>query len=130
MPIKAPQAQRLGHLIQKTRHTRKLSLRQLSTMAGIPRSTIERLEKGEIARPRPDLLSSLAHSLAIPIADLYAVVSYSAPHDLPSFAPYMRARYGDLPPAALDELTRFFEALAAREGVRLEGPSNHEDEDR
>lgn len=130
MPIKAQQAQRLGHLIQETRHSRKLSLRQLSSAAGIPRSTIERIEHGEIARPRPDLLSSLAEALTIPVADLYAIVNYTAPHDLPSFAPYLRARYGDLPSAAVDELTHYFERLATREGIRLDGPANREDENR
>lgn len=123
-------AARLGQLIQQTRHTRQLSLRQLSSMSGIPRNTINRIEQGAIARPRPDMLTAVAKALMIPIADVYAIVSYSAPHDLPAFAPYLRARYRDLSPSAIEDLTHYFEDLAAREGVRLDGPPNGEDENR
>lgn len=126
----AESATRLGHLIQQARHTRKLSLRQLSSMSGIPRNTIYRIEHGATARPRPDVLTAVANVLMIPIEDIYAIVSYPAPHDLPTFAPYLRARYSDLPIEAIEELTRYFEDLAKREGVRLDGPPNHEDENR
>ena len=50
--------------------------------------------------------------------------------ELPSYAPYLRARYGDLSDQAIDDLTAYFEDLASREGVRLDGPQNGEDEAR
>jgi transcriptional regulator with XRE-family HTH domain len=130
MQKQAEPAARLGLLIQQTRQSQRLSLRRLGSMSGIPHSTIVRIERGEIARPRPDMLTALAKTLTIPIADLYAMVQYSAPHDLPSFAPYLRARYSDLPAQAIEELSRYFQHLASREGVSLEGPPNHEDENR
>jgi len=99
-------------------------------MVGISYRTIDRIERGEVARPRPDVLTTLARVLMIPIADLYATVNYSTPHDLPALAPYLRARYRDLSPEAIEELTGYFERLAAREGVRLDGPANKEDEKR
>lgn len=126
----AEPAVRLGQLIRQTRQSKKLSLRRLSSMSGIPRSTIDRIEQGAIARPRPDVLTALGRVLLIPVADLYATVHYSAPHDLPSFAPYLRVRYRDLQPEAIDELTQYFETLAEREGIRLDGPPNGEDEAR
>lgn len=128
MQRNAEAATRLGQLIQQARQSRKLSLRQLSSMSGIPRSTIDRIERGEIARPRPDILTSLAHTLSVPVSDLYAIVQYSSPHDLPSFAPYLRARYGDLSAEGIAELTRYFQSLAKRDGIRLDGPANSEDE--
>ena len=121
-------AVRLGQLIRQTRQSKNLSLRRLSAMSGIPYRTIDRVEHGEIARPRPDLLTSLAKTLSIPLADLYAIVHYSSPHDLPAFEPYMRARYQDFSPSAIAELTRYFENLANRDGVRMDGPPNGEDE--
>jgi len=126
----AEPAARLGQLIKQTRQSKHLSLRRLGSMSGIPHSTIVRIERGEIARPRPDVLTALARTLLIPIADVYAMVHYSAPHDLPSFAPYLRARYSDLPARAIEELSHYFENLASREGVRLDGPPDHEDETR
>lgn len=126
----AESAARLGQLIQQTRQSKQLSLRRLGSMSGVPYRTIDRIERGEIARPRPDVLTALARALVIPIADVYAIVHYSAPHDLPSFAPYLRVRYRDLSPSAIDELTRYFERLADRDGVRLDGPPNGEDEKR
>ncbi|HTL42094.1 MAG TPA: helix-turn-helix transcriptional regulator [Pseudolysinimonas sp.] len=126
----AESAARLGQLIQQTRQSKHLSLRRLGSMCGIPYRTIDRIERGEIARPRPDVLTALARALMIPTADVYAIVHYSAPHDLPSFAPYLRARYSDLPSSAIEELVDYFDSLAHREGVRLDGPANHEDEKR
>jgi len=126
----AEPAARLGQLIQQTRQSRNLSLRRLSSMSGVAHTTILKIERGGIARPRPDVLTALAQALEIPIADLFVIVSYSSPHDLPSFAPYLRARYRDLPPETINDLVAYFENLTAQEGIRLDGPPNKEDEQR
>lgn len=113
--------QRLARLLQKARLTLHLSQRSLSSMSGVPQTTIIRLEHGEVARPRPDVLSALASALALPLADVYAALDYEAPVELPSFAPYLRQRYGLLSSDAIEELSLFFENLARREGILEDG---------
>ncbi|GAA0993384.1 helix-turn-helix domain-containing protein [Subtercola frigoramans] len=124
----AETAQHLGEYLQKARHTTGLTIRQLSELSGVPRTTIGKIERGGTARPRPDLLTAVGTALNVPIADLYALANYPAPHNLPSFAPYLRARYHDLSPSTVEELEHYFVKLAQRDGVSLTGPQNGEDE--
>ena len=46
--------------------------------------------------------------------------------ELPSFRPYLRAKYHDLPPDAITELERNFADIARRYGT--DGPQDGEDE--
>ena len=52
----------------------------------------------------------LCEVLGVPIEDLYALAGYDSPKRLPSFQPYLRAKY-DLPPEAISDLERYFELL-------------------
>ncbi|MFB9705274.1 helix-turn-helix domain-containing protein, partial [Rhodococcus aetherivorans] len=54
----AETAQHLGEYLQKARHTTGLTIRQLSELSGVPRTTIGKIERGGTARPRPDLLTA------------------------------------------------------------------------
>jgi len=53
------------------------------------------------------------------------VAGYPVIEDLPSFTPYLRAKY-DLPDSAVSEMERFFARLAKKHGVQ--GPTGREDE--
>jgi len=124
-------ASRLGLLIQTTRQSKKLSLRSLASRCGIPFRTLAHIEHGDIARPRVDVLTAIATALNIPLADIYAAANIAIPGaELPAFPAYLRARYHDLPPAAVDELSRYFSTIARREGIHLDGPPAGTDENR
>jgi hypothetical protein len=59
--------------------------------------------------------------LQLPLEDLYSLAGYESPKGLPSFKPYMRAKY-DLPPEAVADLERYFEMLRNYYGVPKDKP--------
>lgn len=122
--------QNLGPVVKRARTDKGLSIRRLSERSNVPRTTIERIEQEKLTRPRPDILATLGRTLDIPIADLYALVGYPAPHELPSLGPYLRARYHGLSPQAVAEIDIYFRTLAEREGIILDDPQGGEDETR
>lgn len=105
-----------------------MSTRQLSAIAGVNDATIVRIEQGQFAAPSPEKLARLTEALGLKLADVFARAEYVAPSELPSFAPYLRSKYRDLPTGAVDELERFLQRLAKRHGIALEGPAPGEDE--
>ncbi|MBT9605906.1 helix-turn-helix transcriptional regulator [Microbacterium sp.] len=124
----AEPAQRLGQFIKQTRIKKGLSYRQVADFTGLANNTIWRIEHGEINQPRPEVLISIGRALNIPAADLYALANYPSPEKLPSFGPYLRARYQDLTPEQIAQLEGYFQALAAQSNISLDGPEPGEDE--
>jgi transcriptional regulator with XRE-family HTH domain len=118
----------LGQYLRAQREARGLGSRELARLAGIPDSTIVRIEQGLIASPRPDKLARIAQALGLSLADVYAHADYAVPRDLPALQPYLRAKYRDLPAEAADAITAYAERLAKRHGVDLAGPAPGEDE--
>lgn len=116
----------LGQLVRDRREALDLSLRQLGQRIGTTDTTVMRIESGEIANPRGEVLRALAEALDVPSADLFAAAGYTVPTELPSFRPYLRTKYADLPANALRELERNFAAIAKRYGST--GPAPGEDE--
>lgn len=122
------QAKTLGRLLRARREELGLSTRQLAEQADMNDATIVRIEQGAFAAPRPDKLSRIAEALGLSLADVFALADYTVPHDLPTFAPYLRAKYRTLPPKALRELQNYFDDLTARYGIDPAGPAPGEDE--
>lgn len=116
-PMNPEQAQALGHFLRTRRHALGLSTRRLATLADVPDSTIVRFEQGAYAAPSADKLARLAQALQVPLADIYALAAYVVPSDLPSIGPYLRAKYRDLSPEALDALSRDVAQVFVRHGI-------------
>lgn len=57
-------------LLDKIMYNKNLSIRQLSIMTGIPKSTISDIVSGK-TMPRIDTLEAIAKGLKIRISDLY-----------------------------------------------------------
>lgn len=122
------QAKNLGKVLRDRREALGLSLRQLSKIAEMPDVTILRFERGDHAAPAPDKLARLASALGLSLADIYALADYAVPADLPSFTPYLRTKYRDLPNEDVEAIERYAQKLAKKHGVSLSGPSPGEDE--
>ena len=56
-------------LLDKIMHERNLTVRQVSYMTGVPKSTISNIQNGHF--PRIDTMEQLAKGLKIKISDLY-----------------------------------------------------------
>jgi transcriptional regulator with XRE-family HTH domain len=119
---------RLGRRLKARRKQLGLSIRDLERMTDIDNTTIVRFEQGAYAAPAPDKLSRIAEALDLSLADVFALADYSVPSELPTFAPYLRTKYRDLPAPAVNELEKAFRQVAERHGYDPEGPAPGEDE--
>lgn len=112
----------LAAFIRRTREQSGLSQAGLARTAGIPRTTLIHIETGELGTPDPAKLQRIARALDIDAEDLFALADYASPSKLPTFGPYLRARWGDeLPPEARERLVEYFEMLRQRYGEDGDG---------
>ncbi len=122
------QAKQLGRKLRARREELGLSTRQLADQADMNDATIVRIEQGAFAAPRPDKLSRIAEALGLSLADVFALADYAVPDDLPSFQPYLRSKYRDMPTRAVEDLNKAFARIVKKHGYQPEGPRNLEDE--
>src|SRR5580765_103483 len=112
--------------IRVEREKRGLSVRSVARSVGTDMSRLVRLERGEVKVPRVDTLAKIARTLGLPLADLYGLAGYETTAELPSFTPYLRTKYRELPDDAVAEMEAFLARLQAKHG--LSGPIDGEDE--
>ena len=122
------QAKELGQRLRARREELGLSLRQLAEQADMNDATIVRIEQGAFAAPAPDKLARIAEALGLSLADVFALAEYAVPDDLPSFQPYLRSKYRDMPREAVDDLNKAFDRIVRRHGYDPAGPQDGEDE--
>lgn len=118
----------VGQLLRAARHGAGLSLGAVAARTGLAKSVVDKAERDLAQQPSPTTLAKLAEALKLNLADVYAAAGYDAPSELPTFAPYLRSKYRDLPPAARAELEQSFARVAAKYGVAATGPAPGEDE--
>jgi transcriptional regulator with XRE-family HTH domain len=113
--------QSLGEYVRERRESRGLDYYQAAERSGLNHTFWRKLEDGVYEAPSHRSLQAIAKTLAIPIEDLYGLAGYGIPARLPSFRPYLRARY-ELPPEAVAELERYFELLRNYYGIPKHEP--------
>jgi transcriptional regulator with XRE-family HTH domain len=126
--VNPDQAQELGRFLRHHRKALRLTTRALAEQVGVDRTTIIRLEKGEFARPNPDILRDIAEVLRISAADVFALADYALPTELPALRPYLRTKYRELPAEDVERIEAYAASLAKRHGIQLGGPAAREDE--
>lgn len=122
------QAKELGRTLRSAREALGISTVEVAKRAQMDQATISRLEAGAIAAPKPDKLARVAKALNLSAADLFASAEYTVPTDLPNMRPYLRTKYGQLPPEELEKIEEYARKIAKRNGVSLTGPAPGEDE--
>jgi transcriptional regulator with XRE-family HTH domain len=122
------QAKRFGEWLRSRRQEAGLGTTQLAKIVGVTDGTITRIEQGFIVTPAPDKLSRIAEALDLSLADVYAMAGYAVPDDLPSFQPYLRRKYRDMPAEAIDDLDKAFANIIKKHGYDPDGPRAGEDE--
>lgn len=113
--------QSLGGYIRDRRVARELSLADAADISGLHLSYWNKLENGHYEAPSPKHLQAIAHALNVSFEDLYGLAGYDIPERLPTFRPYLRAKY-ELPSEAVAELERYFELLRNYYGVPQDQP--------
>jgi transcriptional regulator with XRE-family HTH domain len=126
--MKPEDLERIGRTLSKARERLGLSAAEVARRAGMPTSTVTRIESAQFATPQPDSLKAIADVVGVDVADLFVTADWLPKEGLPTFAPYLRAKYGDLPPEALADLEQSFARIAERYGYDADGPSEGEDE--
>lgn len=119
----------LGDTLKQRRLGLHLSIREVARRSNINDANILRIERGDSAQPKPETLRALADALGIDLSDLFALSGYVQPKTLPTFAPYLRSKYADLPESAAREIEASFAAIAAKHGYDPRGPKRGEDEE-
>jgi transcriptional regulator with XRE-family HTH domain len=106
-----PEPTTLGGYLRLARDHHRLTLRNVEQITGVPRDSLSRLENDRTERPDPLVLNKLADAYQLDVADLFAFNGVTPADKLPSLAPYLRARYGHLPPEAIAEANRRLQDL-------------------
>jgi transcriptional regulator with XRE-family HTH domain len=105
----------LGNYLRQRRQEQGLSARALGNLAGIPGTTISRIENGEHSNPTTDTLRAVADALELPPTDLFSLAGYAT--ELPTLTPYLHAKYHDqLDDDQIAELGHYFDYLTSRYG--------------
>jgi transcriptional regulator with XRE-family HTH domain len=111
----------LGEFVRARRQSMDLSLADAANASDLDPSYWNKLENGHYQSPAPQHLQTIASVLDIPTEDLYGLAGYEIPERLPSFKPYLRAKY-DLPREAVADLERYFELLRTHYGIPQDQP--------
>jgi transcriptional regulator with XRE-family HTH domain len=111
----------LGEYVRARRESRGWSLAEAAERSGLHHSYWSYLENGKYESPSPKHLQTIARTLEVDIEDLYGLAGYDIPHRLPTFSPYLRAKY-ELPPEAIADLEKYFAQLRAYYGIPDDKP--------
>lgn len=101
----------LGRYIRARRLSLSLDVRTCAEQAGIDHTYWRKLEAGQYRAPKPAFLRAIAGVLDVPLVDLYGLCGYEAADELPTFTPYLRTKYPDLPPEAVRDLEQYYDML-------------------
>jgi len=106
-------ARLIGQLRQK-REKAGLSINEVARRAKVDPGTAWRIEQGMIPTPRAESLIAIGKVLDIPPADLFATVGWLTTDELPTIGPYLRAKYDQLPDAAIEDIKQHVTAVLQR----------------
>lgn len=106
----------LGSYIRLHRKKCGISINELARRVRMHESYVSRVESGIFQRPSPEKLQLIAGAIKASYDDLCALAGYKTPDGLPSFAPYLRAKYV-ISDKDVRQLHGHFEALQEKHGI-------------
>lgn len=122
------EAAALGSYLRQARNAKGLSARQLGELSDMNDASIVRIENGTFKAPRAEKLARIAEALDLNTFDVMERAGYTTASDLPEMQPYLRTKYRNLPPEAMEQIERYASRVAKKHGISLEGPAPGEDE--
>lgn len=117
----------LARTITEKREMAGLTYAELARRTGTAQSTIMRIETEQI-QPKVETVVAIARELDIPVSDLFTTADWLPKDELPSFTPYLRSKYRDMPLEARKEIEQSFGEIAKKYGYDGSGPLPGEDE--
>lgn len=88
---------------------------------GVHHSFIARLESGDYQTAKPAVLQRLSRVLELDERDLFALAGLDAPEGLPTFTPYLRAKY-EISDEAAQALQEYFNFVSDKYDIREKRP--------
>ena len=130
IPARARPQPKLGRLLREAREAAGLSVRQAAAESGISPGAISLLEQGKTPSTRIDRLLALTEVYGVEPLEIIEAAGYNLTPTLPTFTPYLRSKYGQLPPEAHEEIAAAFQRIAGKYGIAEDsrGPAAGEDE--
>ena len=113
------QTTQLMHLLTNKRKQSGLSVAEVAQQASIDRGMVWRFEQGMIATPKADSLKAIGDVLD-PAIDIFTIVGWISAGELPSFGPYLRAKYPQLPPEAVNDIETHFAKVAREYDIEID----------
>lgn len=113
---------RIATLLRTARERCGLAVRDVARRSGVSAATLSRLEHAQLAKPDSDKLRAVARVIGITESELFDIPET----ELPTFQPYLRSKYRELPDEAVAEIEAVFARVARDYGLR--GPKQGEDE--
>lgn len=130
IPARARPRPSLGALLLAAREASGMTVRQASAESGVSIGLISLLEQGKSKTATIDRLIALSETYGIEPIDIVEAAGYNLTPALPTFTPYLRSRYGQLPPEAHQEIAAAFQCIAGKYGISEDsrGPALGQDE--
>jgi transcriptional regulator with XRE-family HTH domain len=113
------QTVQLINLLANKRAAAGHSINEVARRADVDPGTVWRIEQGMIPTPKAESLKAIGKVLGIPSIDLFVTVGWIPGGELPSFGPYLRAKYHQLPEEAMREIETYFDTVAYTYGVSI-----------
>jgi transcriptional regulator with XRE-family HTH domain len=114
------QTMKLINLLGQKRKESGLSVNEVARRANVDPGTVWGIEQGMIVTPRAESLMAIGGVLGILPADLFATVGWLTADELPTIGPYLRAKYGDVPDEAIEDIENHIAAVLEPYGRRHE----------
>lgn len=121
------QQHKLAEMLRGRRHELGLSAHEVARRAEVNIASVTRLENCTNPRPSVETLVPICTVLGVPVADMLTLVDVMPTGQLPSFMPYLRTKYQDMPDEAVQEIATYFDQIAKKYRIS-DGPAAGEDE--
>lgn len=105
-------------------------MKEASRETGISTGTLSTLEQGKQASTSIDKILAMASAYDLDATELIEAAGYDLTSALPTFTPYLRSKYRNIPRQAQDEITAAFDRIVQKYGIdpHQAGPNQGEDE--
>lgn len=115
------QSEGFGTFLRSQRIAAGLSIARLSQEAGIAVGQVHKLENDRVQKINPAHIAALAGPLGVPLYQLYQAAGYP-PEQIPLLEPELVTRLMELPPEALESITRLLDGLMTTGSATWDGP--------
>lgn len=120
----------LGELLLEARLASGLHIKEVALESGVSAGSLSNLEQGKLRSTSIERLVALADVYGVEPIGFIEAAGFDLGPALPTFKPYLRTKYRQLPDAAQEEIADAFQRIAEKYGIdeHASGPRPGQDE--